>query len=320
MQTFRFVRLFSTSRNVLLRTRGNVNTLTSDGFKFKSNIKRWFYGTGATGTLLGLSFWRTSSTNDENSRYSVLPSKDKDVQNVQLIIREADALYDNYLIDNAYAILRKHVHGTNPELLWRLARVLCEKGKMSKDKEERKKFFMEAYNVCKKALDNEPVEGSFGSHKWMAIILDYVGEIEGTKSRIQKSYDIKEHLNRALEIDPLDATTWYILGVWHFSFADMPSYQYYVAKAIFETPPSSTYEEALNYFEKAETIQPGFYSKNTYSLAECYERLGRNDEARMYYIKAFKMPVITVDDKDVHEKALKKLKSLGVKEQELLNN
>lgn len=45
-----------------------------------------------------------------------------------------------------------------------------------------------------------------------AIILDYVGEIEGNKSRSKKSYEVKTHLERALEINPLDATTWHILG------------------------------------------------------------------------------------------------------------
>uniref|UniRef100_A0A0K0DUM6 Regulator of microtubule dynamics protein 1 n=1 Tax=Strongyloides stercoralis TaxID=6248 RepID=A0A0K0DUM6_STRER len=318
MQSIRFVRLFSTSRTTFLRCGGKQKFQNGGSTKFRSYIKKVAIGTGTTGSLLGLSFWGSSKSDEEHSRFSAIPSKDKEAHNVDLIIHETDALYNNYLIDNAYAILRKHSHSTNSELLWRLARVLCEKGKLSKDVGERKEFFTQAYNVCKKALDNEPIEGSSGTHKWMGIILDYVGEIEGSKSRIKKSYEVKEHLSRALELNPLDATTWYILGVWHFTFADMPSYQYYIAKAIFATPPSSTYEEALSYFEKAETVQPDFYSKNTYYLAECYDRLGRKDDAKRYYMKAFKMPVISIDDKEVHENAFKKLKGLGVKDSELV--
>ncbi|CEF67276.1 Regulator of microtubule dynamics protein 1 [Strongyloides ratti] len=320
MQSIRFLRLFSTSKPTLLRCGSKQKYSNGYSVKFGGHLKKIAIGTGTTGTLLGLSFWGSATKDDDdNSRFSAIPSKNKEVHNLDLIIRETDALYNNYLIDNAYAILRKHSSGTNPELLWRLARVLCEKGKISKNSEERKIFFMEAYNVCKKALDNEPIEGSFGAHKWMAIILDYVGEIEGSKSRIKKSYEVKEHLNRALELNPLDATTWYILGVWHFTFADMPTYQYYIAKTIFSTPPSSTYEEALSYFEKAEAVQPDFYSKNTYYLAECYDRLGKKEEAKLFYMKAFKMPVISVDDKEVHDNAYKKLKALGVKENEFVN-
>ncbi|VDL74345.1 unnamed protein product [Nippostrongylus brasiliensis] len=75
------------------------------------------------------------------------------------------------------------------ELLWRLARVLCEKAKLSRDKKERETLMYEAYAVIQKALEKEPKDGCFGAHKWYAILLDYIGEIEGNKSRIQKSYE-----------------------------------------------------------------------------------------------------------------------------------
>jgi hypothetical protein len=45
-----------------------------------------------------------------------------------------------------------------------------------------------------------------------AIILDYASECQGTKARLVNSYEVKIHLERALEINPLDPTTWMILG------------------------------------------------------------------------------------------------------------
>lgn len=244
--------------------------------------------------------------------------KPTDVSNLLLIIRESDALYDNYMIENAYNILRKHSKGTCPELLWRLARVLCEKGKLSKDKNERKRLIYEAFETAKRALDYEDEDGCFGAHKWYAIILNYVGEYESTKDRIRNSYEVRRHLEKALEINPNDATTWHILGVWHFTFADMPSYTRLIAKTIFDTPPSSSYEEALKYFEKAEYISPNFYSTNTWYMAEVNDRLGQKDVALNLYQKAFKMPVISADDGEIHKKAHEKLKKLGVKDAELV--
>jgi hypothetical protein len=35
-----------------------------------------------------------------------------------------------------------------------------------------------------------------------------------------------------------------------------------IASAVFATPPTSTYEEALAYFKKAEETEPSFYSMN----------------------------------------------------------
>lgn len=89
-----------------------------------------------------------------------------------------------------------------------------------------------------------------------------------------------------------------------------------VAKAIFGTPPTSTYEQALHCFLRAEEIevilyyffynsfalQPGFYSTNTYYIGEVYERLGKGTEALQEYKASFRAPVITADDKTIHFK------------------
>ncbi|CAJ0596325.1 unnamed protein product [Cylicocyclus nassatus] len=97
------------------------------------------------------------------------------LENVDLIVQEVDALYDNYLIDNAYSILRRLAKSDCSELLWRLAQGACEQAKLS---------------------------------------------------------------------------------------------------------------------------------TNTYYIAEVHERMGNKDEALKYYLEAFKMPVITADDKQIHEKVI----------------
>ncbi|KAH7726668.1 Protein F33H2.6 [Aphelenchoides avenae] len=267
--------------------------------------KSLLFSTGG-GTTLALSLFGSgkkdaSQTGHKAKDYGVLQA-----------IRESDSFYTMYMIDNAYAVLRKYRNSEDPEVLWRLARIICEQGKMCKNAEEKKRLFNEALEMAEKAIKNGGASGLFAAHKWYAIILDYVGEQEGTKSRIKRSYDVKVHLERALELNPLDATTWHILGVWHFTFADMPSYQRLAAKAIFGTPPSSTYEEALRHFERAESIQPGFYTANQYYLGQVYERLGQKDKAIEQYQQAFRAPVITVDDGDIHTKVYERLKKLGV--------
>lgn len=58
----------------------------------------------------------------------------------------------------------------------------------------------------------------------------------------------------------------YLIGMWHFEFADMASYTRLAARAIYATPPSSTYEEALDKFEKAELLQVISSTFDTYSI------------------------------------------------------
>lgn len=44
-----------------------------------------------------------------------------------------------------------------------------------------------------------------------------------------------------------------------FSFANVPWYQRKIASVIFATPPSGTFEEALENFLLAEKLEPNFY-------------------------------------------------------------
>ncbi|CAI4221467.1 unnamed protein product [Auanema sp. JU1783] len=292
---------------------GRIIPLTTTKLPKKSVVLLRNLALGSGMSTIAVSLFAPSVSEKES-----LAEKPRRPKDLNLVLRETDALYDNYLIDNAYGLLARYKNSDCSELLWRLARVLCEKGKLSRDPAEKKKLMYEAYEVVQNALKHEPIEGCFGAHKWYAILLDYIGEIEGNKSRIEKSYLVREHLENAVKLYDKDATTWHILGIWHFSFADMGYATRLVAKTIFGTPPSSTYEEALHYFLKAEEIESGFYSTNTFYIAEVYDRLGKKEEATEYYKKAFKMPVVTADDNIIHKKAFDKLRKLGIKERELV--
>ena len=56
---------------------------------------------------------------------------------------------------------------------------------------------------------------------------------------------------------------------------------------LFATPPTSTYDEALALFVKAEQIQPDFYKTNKLFLAKTYLRLNRPDEVRLLFVEQF---------------------------------
>ncbi|MEQ2187993.1 hypothetical protein GOODEAATRI_010406 [Goodea atripinnis] len=65
-------------------------------------------------------------------------------------------------------------------------------------------------------------------------------------------YSFYSPLQRSIELNPKDATSLHILGYWCFAFAELPWYQRKVAAVIFSKPPTSTFEEALEFFLKAE--------------------------------------------------------------------
>ncbi|XP_069778115.1 regulator of microtubule dynamics protein 1 isoform X2 [Narcine bancroftii] len=172
-------------------------------------------------------------------------------QTVEEIVDQADYLYGTGEVTKLYHLLIEHKNSANGELLWRLARASRDLAQLESITEERKKqLAYEALEFAEKALAKN--ELSFAAHKWYAICVSDVGDYEGIKAKIANAYVIKEHFQKAIELNPKDATSIHLMGLWCFTFAEMPWIQQKIAATFFATPPSSTYAEALQYFNKAE--------------------------------------------------------------------
>jgi len=236
-----------------------------------------------------------------------LSKEDKSAQN---IIIEADNLYDDASFEQLYSILNSHRASGNPEILWRLARSMFEKSRSVKDDKEKFLCLENALGIVDDALEIN--EQCWAAHKWKAILLDYVWRHKSTKERIIHSFEVKKHMERAIELCPEDGTNHYILGEWCYTFADMPWYQRKVAAAIFSSPPTSSYEEALQCFEMAEKVNPLFYSMNLLMIAKCHLKLNNKEKAITFLKTVQKYPIKTLDDQKAYEEAQKLLKNLNI--------
>jgi hypothetical protein len=57
-------------------------------------------------------------------------------------------------------------------------------------------------------------DNHFATHKWYAILVSLTSGFEGTKATIQKSFVCKQHFERAIALNPQDATSRHLLGLW----------------------------------------------------------------------------------------------------------
>lgn len=85
-------------------------------------------------------------------------------------------------------------------------------------------------------------------------------------------------MEEAIRLMPKDATSYYLLGEWHFSVAMTSWMEKQIAAVIFATLPDADLEQALNMFKTAEEIDPGFYSKNLLLMAKTLLTLNRDRE------------------------------------------
>ena len=71
---------------------------------------------------------------------------------IQGIIVKADSLYNNQRYAELLAFTKEYADSDNEELLWRLARALHEKAKVTDDKAVKKQLLYEAFEVIERAL------------------------------------------------------------------------------------------------------------------------------------------------------------------------
>ena len=134
--------------------------------------------------------------------------------------------------------------------------------------------------------------------------------VEGTKAQIEKSFVVKQHFTRACELNPLDATSRYALGLWFWEVASLGWATRKIAATIFATPPSASYDEALAHFQLAEGISPGFYVRNRLMLAKCQKELRDKPAARKWASLALELPNVNHDDRTAADEAKALLASL----------
>ncbi|KAL5489617.1 hypothetical protein EMCRGX_G018732 [Ephydatia muelleri] len=220
-----------------------------------------------------------------------------DQDQLKAIFAQVDELFATGKSPEALPLLKPYSsRSDNAEVQWRLARLQYTIGKFfTKDQDVAKQLSVEALEAAKKAVAAD--ERSCFAHKWMGIALSWSSDFEGSKMKIENAYIVRDHFLKAVECNPNDPTSYHLLGVWCYKVAEMPWLQRKLAEVVFTAPPSSSYDEALGHFVKAEQVQPGFYVSNWLYLGKTYSQLGKKTDAKEWLSKA--ASVKSEDPKDV---------------------
>ncbi|XP_069116108.1 regulator of microtubule dynamics protein 1-like [Argopecten irradians] len=200
----------------------------------------------------------------------------------------------------AYSLLLKHKSQflDDADFHWRLSKCTYQvaqiEGSLGND-DKKKEMVYSAKDSAAKALTIN--EDCGNAHKWFAITVGSIGDYEGTQEKIKNGYVFKEHIERAIQINPDDPSNHHLLGRWCFGVYMLSWLERKAAAALFATPPTSTAEEALNNFLEAERLNPGKWKENMLFIAKCYIQQSNNVQAVVWLEKAVTIPVVSQDDK-----------------------
>ncbi|XP_004455045.2 regulator of microtubule dynamics protein 3 [Dasypus novemcinctus] len=197
----------------------------------------------------------------------------------------------------------KLVYGSRQEFLWRLARAYSDMCELTEEVSEKKSYAVSGKEEAEAAL--EKGDESAECHQWFAVLCGQLAEHEGIQRRIQSGFSFKEHVDKAIALQPENPTAHFLLGRWCYQVSHLSWLEKKTATALFESPLSATVQDALQSFLKAEELQPGFSKAGRVYISKCYRELGKNSEARQWMKLALELPDITNEDsafqKDLEE-------------------
>ncbi|XP_004623463.1 regulator of microtubule dynamics protein 3 [Octodon degus] len=197
----------------------------------------------------------------------------------------------------------KLAYGNRQDFLWRLARAYSDMFELTEDMSEKKSYALNGKEAAEAAL--EKGDESAECHQWCAVLCGQVAECEGIQKRIQSGFSFKEHVDKAIALQPENPMAHFLLGRWCYQVSHLGWLEKKTATALFGSPPSATVQEALESFLKAEELQPGFSKAGRIYVSKCYRELGKNSEARRWMKLALELPDVTKEDssfqKDLEE-------------------
>jgi tetratricopeptide (TPR) repeat protein len=216
---------------------------------------------------------------------------------------DAEVAHDAKDYDKTMQLLieAKKLDENNPETLYKISRGYFDfADRKPNDLEYQKEFVYPGLEYAKKALDADP--NSAGAHKWYAIHIGRIGEIEGTKQKILNSYEVKEHTMKAIELDPGEAANYHVMGRWHYALSELSWFERQVASMIYATPPEASFGEALDFFKQANSLDPEDI-RNMLYIGHCYAELDDEVNAGKWYQMAMDANATSDSDRSLQAEA-----------------
>ncbi|XP_058507114.1 regulator of microtubule dynamics protein 2 isoform X1 [Solea solea] len=189
--------------------------------------------------------------------------------------------------------------GQDSELLWRLARAYCGLHDLSSTLNEKKDYAENGKKIGEEAVSLNPTSAE--SHRWYAIACGLMAEYDTIQNKIKNGYLFKDHVDKCIELKPQDPTSYYLLGRWCYSVAQLSWIERKVAATLFGEPPSATVEDALRNFLKVEELHPRYSKANYTFLAKCYKYLGQIEKAKKMCEDACSMNAVSKEDEEAQK-------------------
>lgn len=193
------------------------------------------------------------------------------------------------------------------ELLHRIAKQYGESQNDTRDKAERRRIGNQGLEYAKRSVAADPNNAM--AQLALAVSYGRVAPYLDNKTKIAYSKLVKQHVDKALALNPREDLSWHVLGAWNYELANLNAVTRAIAQIIYGKLPDATNEDAVKAFKKAVELNPRRVG-NQVELGRALLAAGRKDEAKAALEKGLSLPNRQRDDPETKERARAALKKL----------
>ena len=178
--------------------------------------------------------------------------------------------------ESAILIATNRAFPDDVHVLWRLTRSAVEAGELADSRDTRRRRFFEAMQYGKMAVRADSTHHL--GYIWLAISEAAVASVEGIKTKVRLSWNIRQHAEKAISLNPDFDSGYHILARWHYEVAGIGGVKRALARAFVGELPEASYDESIRLYRQAIAINDLIHHR--LALVQTYIRAGRVEEAR----------------------------------------
>ncbi len=183
---------------------------------------------------------------------------------------------------------------------------LCSRiGNREKSSTTRDNYYTAALYYAKQALASTPQSDE--ANVVMAIAIGRSALTKSGKEKVALVKDIKHYTDFAIKYNKQNFKAWHVLGKWHYEVSNLNFVERTAIKMFFGGLPQASFKKAIEYYEKAKALKPGFIL-NYLELAKAYDKNDQTSKALEQLRYLLTLPNTTEDDPRIKEEAQKLIK------------
>lgn len=176
-------------------------------------------------------------------------------------------------------------HGDRVGLLWRASLTRADLGKTAEGSTTQH-HYKEALTLAETALTVGDSDAH--AHLAKAVAEGRIALDAGTKERVQRSRKVKEHADRAIEIDSTLAAAYHVRGRWNREVSDLNFIERTIVKTVYGGLPDASFEQAVRDFKRAIGLENARF--HHLELGKTYLKMDREADARAAFQAVLDLP------------------------------